>query len=497
MRFPSLSRTLGIFTCIATGAFWACSSSDGSPISPGGIVEPPDGSPQGPFDASPRDAGSDGRVEPQDLTVVSLTPTHGDTNVAIEDPIQVTFSEPVQLGSSALTLTTPDGTAIPTTIRLSADGRTVTLSPVAPQKAPAEVLAHFNDISTLDGRRLTPTPNWSWKLPAWLRVGPDPRKSDFSVNDSSMAIGPGRQTILAKGDWSAGGGSAGNVYTFGTPHGPWTWLGARPLAKVTSSPRVALDPSGSIVVASLYEKQVFVQRWSGTGWDFLGQPIPGANEIVRSLLAVDGTGKLFVAASQTVQGDPNAYNLVVHSFDGKATWSPIGGTVNDSRTSDPFEPYLALDPAGVPYVAYTDPWASVRKWTGSAWVPVGSNLAPTGGYARWLGIACDDGGRLFAMGSFSDETMRIIVFNGTGWVPVGEPLGADIAAPLTAGRDGHIFAAIYDGGFGDSFRVVDITNAGWTKIEWPITRFAHSLAVGPDNIPVVASSRAGILRLNR
>ncbi|WP_394830908.1 Ig-like domain-containing protein [Pendulispora rubella] len=497
-RSPSFSWLLAVLTCMATGAFWACSSSDGSPVSTGGVLGPADASPQEPSDASPPDAGSDTSVEPQELTVVSLAPTSGDTNVFVEDPIQVTFSEPVQIGASAVTLTTPDGTTIPTTIKRSADERTLTLSPVAPQKAPAEVVAHFNAVSTLDGRPLTSAPNWSWKLPPWLRVSPDPRKSDFSVHDGSMVIGPGRETILASGGESTPGGNwTGSVYSFGTPHGPWTRLGGRPLSKVMWSPRVVLDPSGNIVVASLYDKQIFVQRWSGTGWNFLGEPIPDANDIVRTLMAIDARGKLFVGASQTVHGEPDTYNLVVRSFDGNGTWSSVGGTVNDVRTSQTFDPYLALDPAGVPYVAYTDPWANVRKWTGAAWVPVGSNLAPTGGYARWLAIAFDDGGRLFALGGFSDETTRVIMFNGSNWVPVGEALGGTVAASLVAGRDGHLFGAIYEGNFGDSFRVVDITQAGWTKIDWPIPGVAGALAVGPDNIPVVASSRAGVLRLHR
>ncbi|WP_394830907.1 Ig-like domain-containing protein [Pendulispora rubella] len=484
----SFSWSLAVLTGMATGAFWACSSSDGAPIPPPGILEPPD--------ASPQDAGPDARVEPKKLTVVALTPANGDTNVSVQDPIQVTFSEPVKIGPSSITLETPDGTLISTRVELSANERTITVSPVTPQNVPSELTAHFGDISTLDGEPLPSKPAWSWKLPAWVRVGSDLLER-FNLGDASLVTGPGRRIALAAHEHDDYEKPRWSVSTLDTLHGTWTQLGG-PLPLITWDPHMLLDRNGDLVVSSDNTWDKVVQRWSGTGWDKLGEPIANVRDASDSPLAIGAQGKLLLACSEKIPGGTTTYNLIVRAFDGKGSWSPIGGPVNDSPMADPLNPHMAVDPTGVPYVAYTDPSVHVRKWTGSAWTPVGSNLPTTGGDLQWLRIAFDDGGRLFGIGMFWDGTTRVIRFDGSDWVLVGEALSTQRAnAPsLVAGHDGHVFAAVYDDWSNQGFRVADITQAGW-KLESPIEHQVSALAVDRDNVPIVVAPRFGVLRLNR
>ncbi|WP_394840496.1 hypothetical protein LVJ94_30825 [Pendulispora rubella] len=264
-----------------------------------------------------------------------------------------------------------------------------------------------------------------------------------------------------------------------------------------------LDPRGRLVVASTlaqrlpdyeYKMDVLVQRWSGTGWAPLGSLIPDREGPV---LALDANSKPFVACAQRLHGETVTFNVMVYSFDGKDTWSPLGGPVNDSPT-DRLNPYLVVDHTGVPHVTYTDPLPQIRKWTGSRWVEVNANPWINGAYLRWLEIAFDDSGRLFGLGGFSDDTVRVLMFNGSDWVPVGDSFGNQIPAhTLVAGHDGHLFAIVYEGPYDESFRVADITAAGWTKSDWPVEGFGGPLAVDPDNVPVVVSSKFGVLRPNR
>ena len=499
-RSPSFRWSVSVVTCIATGAFWSCSSNDASPMSQyrdAGLIEPPV------FDACTQDTGADTSVEPKKLSVVAMSPANGDTNVSVRDPIQVTFSDPVQIGTSPITLATPDGKSIPTTFELSTDQHTITVWPVTAQAAPAEVVAHFGDVSTLDGKLLASKPDWTWKLPAWLRVGSDLKKR-FSLVDSSLSTGPGRRITLVTPEWTTGGNLMGVVSTVDTLHGTWTQLGGY-LPSVTWGSHMLLDPNGNIVLTSFYDDNILVQRWSGTGWDILGGPIPdGAGDVYNSPIAIDAKGKLFVAYSQKRPDDPTMYDLIVRSFEGKDHWSPVGGPVSDSMIGSTFDPNVAVDPAGVPYVAYTDPWANIRKWTGSTWMPVGSKLSPTPGYARWLQVAFDDGGHLFAIGDFANDTSsvitsRVIRFDGTDWVFVGDSLGSKFYAnPLVvAGYDGHVFAVVRDDDPADTSRVVDITATGWTKSDWPIEGSVNAITVTRDNVPLVTAAKFGVLRLNR
>ncbi|WP_394841600.1 Ig-like domain-containing protein [Pendulispora brunnea] len=488
MRSASFSWSLAVLTCMATGAFWSCSSSDGSPISPGRQLEPPD--------ASMQDADVDAQVEPRKLTIVSRTPAHGDTNVSVQEPIQVTFSEPVKIGPSSVTLATPDGTILSTRIALSADQRTVTISPVAAQVAPAEVVAHFGNISTRDGLPLASTPEWSWKMPVWLRVGSD-LVERFNLGDASVVAGPGRRITLAAHEHDDYEKPRWSVSTVDTLHGTWTPLGG-PLPLITWDPHMLLDRNGDLVVSSDNTSDKVVQRWSGTEWNKLGEPIPNVRDASDSPLAIDAHGKILLACSEKIPGETITYHLIVRAFDNKGTWSPVGGPVNDAPTANPLNPHIAVDPAGVPYVAYTDPSVHVRKWTGSAWVPVGSNLAPTGWTAEWLRIAFDDGGQLFAIGEYSDQTTRVIRFDGSDWVPVGEALSTQSsnAPSFVPGHDGHLFATVYDDWHNQAFRVADITQAGW-KLESLIEDLPAALAVDRDNVPIVVVPRSGVLRLNR
>ncbi|WP_394840723.1 Ig-like domain-containing protein [Pendulispora brunnea] len=481
-----------VLACIATGALWSCGSNDASPSRTDGGV--PDAAVR---DASPQDAGIDAPTVPKELTVVTLAPAHGDANVSVQDPIQVTFSEAVQIGATPLTLTKPDGTLIPTTAALSSDRRTVTLSLLDAQKAPAEVVAHFADISTLDGRPLVSKPDWSWKLPAWVSVGTNVVDRFDLYDECSVVAGPGRQITFVAREWNIRRDQPGFVSTTDTLHGAWKQLGG-PLTPVTYYPRIALDAKNNLVALSIYENVLHVQRWSGAKWDDLGGPIPDADGLwENSPIAVDSRGKIFMAYSHRVGGQASVNELLVRSFDG-TTWSPVGGPVSSAQSDTPFYPNLVLDPTGIPYVRYHDSEEHIVKWTGSAWAPVGSHLAPTGGTALGLTMAFDDGGRLFAIGNFSDGTTRVIRFDGSDWVPVGNSLGTKItSASLVAGRSGHLFSIVYDDIDNATFRVADITQAGWTKIDGAITDFGTSLAVDPDNVPVVLTPKLGVLRLNR
>ncbi|WP_394850880.1 Ig-like domain-containing protein [Pendulispora brunnea] len=434
--------------------------------------------------------------------MLALTPANGDTNVSVQDPIQVTFSERVKIGPSAVTLATPSGTIISTRVILSSDQRTITITPVAEQKAPAELVAHFGDVSALDGRPLASIPNWSWTLPPWLRMG-SRLTERFILGDASVAAGRGRRIALVAKERNDDAKPKWTVSTLDTLHGTWTQLGD-PLSLITWDPHILFDPNDNLVLSSDHApgntRDKVVQRWSGTGWDKLGVPIHEVRDVTDSPLAIDANGRLLLACSEGIPGETITYNVIVRAFDANGTWSPIGGPVNDSPTADALHPRIAVDPAGVPYVAYTDSSTHVRKWTGSAWMPVGSTLSTTpSGDPRSLGIAFDDAGRLFAIGSFWDGTTRVIRFDGSDWVPVGAPLSTEYssAPSIVRGHNGHIFATVYTNYGNQAFRVADITKDGWTMFEPSIEGFAVSLTVDRDNVPIVISSESGVLRPNR
>lgn len=218
-------------------------------------------------------------------TLISQTPGPGSQWVSVHQVIQAELSEPVladRVNGQTIRLLSGES-EIQVEVSLSQTGKVLTLRPSAPLPLNGLMRVVFDSaITDAAGNPLSlPAEGWSWRVPAVLPLG------------APRAEHPTHPDI--------------KVFSF------------------------QLDSAGNPLVAWVDSDAagVHVERWNGTVWQALGNPLKGD------------------------AGDPNATDCV-----------------------------LQLDSADVPRVAWIQPKADgrrevqVRLWDGSAWVPWGPTIAP-------------------------------------------------------------------------------------------------------------------------
>ncbi|MGH3368838.1 MAG: IPT/TIG domain-containing protein, partial [Nocardioidaceae bacterium] len=316
------------------------------------------------------------------------------------------------------------------------------------------------------------------------------------------------------------------------------------------SPRnvaVGVGPDGRPVVAYIEffgprpgfsERNVIVRRWNGTIWQPLGGALnEGLSGVVEQpRITVNAAGEIFVAWRQGVNLDlePPLFEIYLLKWDG-TQWleldgSASGGGVTQSPSPNlsPLSFSLTVGTDGHPVLAYDassttefDPARSdsqvvfeqvyVRRWTGSAWQYLGSDLSGGGASnAPTFAFLVDRGGVLVTEHAFhnavhpsvavgpdnlpvvafiygsafptsdtppaeyvnQNNDVYVVKWDGAAWTPMGPavPTG-DTAAGL--GGAGGVSDNPGKSRPGNSAVAADADNS-------------PSIAVGPDNRPVVA-----------
>lgn len=356
-------------------------------------------------------------------TVTERSPSPGAGNVWIGDPITVRFSEAMATDSGApATLTTSTGAEVAVEWGWSSDARTLTGRVSEAPAVPAEL--------TL---ALAPT----------------------------LASASGRP--LAPPD---------DAHTWSVP--AWQRLGAALNVDAERSavdPSIVVAPDGSILVgwheaSEGFEQDVLVARWSpdaGT-WERLGGALDAVptNDASNVSLTMDVEGRQ-VAAWQERDLTENLTNVRAARWDAAtAAWTPLGGPLVLEESTRSFDPSLALRPDGSLVVANVE-----RALDGDvvmAW--------------RW-----DEGAQAWSW----------IVPGVNRKPPSPGPHG--VARPsLAFDANGRVIVARHETVPGQLPRVfVDRrSNASlgqWTSLlstEGGVRAQDASLAVGPDDVPVVA-----------
>jgi len=261
-----------------------------------------------------------------------------------------------------------------------------------------------------------------------------------------------------------------------------------------------------------------IARWNGTSWSPVGTglyrppsgaifpPAPGSTfpAIVTSLTVFDdGTGPaLYAAGGITVSGAGVALPGHMAKWDGNA-WSPVpaamGGAIN--TVTSPFRILGAFDTGSGPalYGAGAYLPGVIRKWDGSAWVPLGagvSGLAGTSFLPRIRALAVFDDGSgpaLYAGGAFDMAggvaANGIAKWDGASWSALGNGLGFGQNTNLHV--DGIWSLAVHDDGTGPALmaggyfsvagnNIIKWDGTSWSDMNGGLNGIIGSLAVFDD-----------------
>ncbi|WP_224369114.1 Ig-like domain-containing protein [Hyalangium versicolor] len=254
-------------------------------------------------------------------TVLSLSPEDEDSNVPVHQPIQVRFSEQLNvssLTSDSIKVRVGDNNYVALTLSFSAQDNTLTITPtVAPTHGDSFLISIESSITDLAGNAAIHLPHtWSFDMPHWLDFG----------------------EILARGGAAVGYGS----------------------------PDLQLDPQGNPIVLwreklnSDMSSNLYVQRYvAGQGWKALGGPVNSipipanySSKPVFQTLRLDSSGNPFVA---WIQPDGPTPGVIVKEWKNDK-WVTLGEPLTITFSGAPATPpqslAFKLSSDNTPYVAW-------------------------------------------------------------------------------------------------------------------------------------------------
>ncbi len=251
--------------------------------------------------------------------VVSRSPQPAARNVSVHEPIRVTFSEPLDPASlkEAAVALSAGASEVAKTLSLSPDGGMLTIIPQEVPTAPSTLSVELKGALTdrAGNALVVPGDAWSWHLPAWLPVG---------GSLSAVANGPGNPT-----------------YAY------------YPVLRLDALDRPVVAWMELTLQSSSYSPTLFVHRWSGTGWEALGEAVarsgasPGANELSRWLsLELDSADNPVLAWVQSATGSITVYRWA------EGRWASEGSGASNGTAHFAFNPSLQLDADGNAWVSW-------------------------------------------------------------------------------------------------------------------------------------------------
>lgn len=421
-------------------------------------------------------------------TVLARSPEPGAAE-AWTGGIQATFSERLAastVNDASVLLLGGSGTAVPKTLSLSANDTVLDLELAGALSLPTTLgTSLLPTITDLAGNPLqVPVSPWLWSVPQWRPLGTAleggwPVVALDGAGRVYLAIQMQGVFTWTKGTWQRLGvvpspwpnpaffapslaldssgkpviaffelGTAGNafdVYVHRWDGSAWQQVGLS-LNQVIGNPgdnatrpSLALDSSGNPIVALVKENSthsgvlgVYVARWDGSAWAVLGSPRAAG---YAPSLAVDASDHPVVTYGVSL---PGASYVRVDRWDGSA-WQSLGGDLDavPGVATNAMNPAILVDGTGTPVVAWTEDddssvLAYVRRWTGSAWEPLGGALGPEGAssikdFSLVLSLARGgDGQPVLSWCGPSNEApsaVHVVAWSGVGWnVLAGTPV---------------------------------------------------------------------------
>ncbi|RKH14170.1 hypothetical protein D7V97_03800 [Corallococcus sp. CA053C] len=279
-------------------------------------------------------------------TVSSFLPARNAAAVGVHEPIQVTFSEPMNslsVTDEIVRLTTSAGAPISKAVSLSVDGKTLTVAPLNPLAAPDTVSVDLTTavgiITDLAGNSVGAAPTWTFAVPTWIPLGGALSALDGRTSAENVVLKMDRnnQPVVA---WTESDGTTKNVYVARWTGTAWSTLGGAlsgmsPVGTDATRPTLLIDNANRPVVAwqelsgDGEVRDIFSRRWIGPSWEALpaiSVPQSGGYEYLgKPVLTLDETGALRLYANFQDEGfgEIRAYQLAAGNQSWTASALPI------------------------------------------------------------------------------------------------------------------------------------------------------------------------------
>ncbi|HEX5058113.1 MAG TPA: Ig-like domain-containing protein [Kofleriaceae bacterium] len=470
--------------------FVACGNSSVEPMydAPDGILDSPLSQPP---DGFPADAEPDA-WEPDTMPpfLASITPVTG-TAVWLHAPIRLTFDEPIEATSIAMTVTaTLAGSAVPAQLAFEAPSTLIVTLAANVRGVGALDVGITGTLTDLAGNVYSSPIALSFVAPAWSSIAID---RGYAASAPELAVAANGTLYAA---WLVGNAGARRVVVSALVANTWESLGGALGASDAGSVAIAIDGNGEPLVAWSEAAQAHVARWTGA-WTELTSP-GSANTVA---LVVPPNGEPLVGLFGATAG--------VRELAGTA-WQALGMDIT-LPSSIANTPCLAAGAARKPVIGWVDAQSQLRvyrydtSWTAITPIAVSAgsrmSLAARG---TALAIAWDQ-----YAGSYGVLAAQLSGV-ATTWTRLGRALDVDISGNAVAP------AVAFDASGAPVVTWTELveTNqrgalARWTGSAWSVvggvswldnavsSPMRSLIALHANEAAVVATSAAGTVRIAR
>jgi hypothetical protein len=357
-------------------------------------------------------------------SVSTRTPAQNATNVALSDPVRVTFSEPLDpssISDASVTLSS-GGTTLATSATLDNDGQTidVALNPQTFSSFPATITAAVSpSVKDLAGNSVGTLPSWAWTVPLWVKM------PQLAASWGYVALDPaGRPNVAYLTDTGSGTRTLGVARSL--PGAQWdATLGSPAPTAADAAIAVATDGMPIVAWSDSQSAHVLAARWNGSAWNALGGDIeafvPPVDRVQVSSVAVTPSGTSLVGWSGQQGVTSNGY---VASSTGNG-WDALPS----GQAAGTGGPAVRVDSKGNPialFAGYVGVPRTIETYQNGAWTSVDSE-------AGLLDVAFDSQDRPVALVSTTESNVAVFHLRVAGSSP---PL--DVTPTLPTGTSGVV-----------------------------------------------------------
>jgi len=208
---------------------------------------------------------------------------------------------------------------------------------------------------------------------SWTPVGADfLTDPSYGAHEPSLAIASSNTPYIAY--WDENLGDLVSVMKYEESAGAWTPVGGSVAinTEMSYSTSLALDSQDTPYVAygAHFDQKVYVLKYDGTDWVYVGTPGFSDGTSMYINLAVDSTDTPYVVYIENTGVD---FQVTVKKYNG-TDWLTVGTPiVGENQFNDA---KISFDSQDTPYIAYEDPvhdyQVTVKKYNGSSWETVGT-----------------------------------------------------------------------------------------------------------------------------